>query len=122
MITADNPSKNSTMVGNLEKLLKGSSSRFTKNYLTPCMAHIFNLAVQRGLKELGNDESYSDSEDDGKHVEGLEVISQRPFGEILHRLQKLIIAVNYSHKRIHHYKNLCDKLEMPNKNIIVEDV
>ena len=85
-ITADNASKNSTMAANLEKLLKGYSSRFTKNYLTPCMAHVLNLAVQRGLKELGNDNSYSDSEDDNKHVEGLEAISQRPFGEILHRL------------------------------------
>ena len=90
---------------NLEKLLKGSSSRFTKNYLTSCMAHVLNLAIQRDLKELGNDESYSDSEDDDKHIEGLEAISQRPFGEILRKLQKLIIVVNHSLKRIHHYKN-----------------
>ena len=121
-ITADNATNNSTMAENLEKLLKGSTSRFTKNYLTSCMAHVLNLAVQRGLKELGNDDSHSDSEDDDKHVEGLEAISQRPFGKILHRLRKLIIAVNRSPKRIHHYKNLCDELEMPNKNIIVEDV
>ena len=121
-ITADNASNNSTMAANFEKLLKGSSSRFTKNYLIPCMAHVLNLSVQRGLKELGNDDSYSNSEDDDKHVEGLEAISQRPFGEILHRLRKLMIAVNHSPKRIHHYKNLCDELAMSNKNIIVEDV
>ena len=110
------------MAENIEKFLKVSSSRFTKNYLTPCMAHVLNLAVQCGLNELGNDESYSDSEDDDKHIEGLEAISQKPFGEILHRLQKLINAVNHSPKRIYHYKNLCDELEMPNKNTIVEDV
>ena len=86
------------------------------------MTHVLNLAVQRGLKELGNEESYSDSEDDGKHIEGLEAISQKPFGEILHRLQKYIIAINFPPKRIHHYKNLCDELEMSNKNIFVEDV
>ena len=63
-ITDDNVSNNSTMAANLEKLLKGSTSRFTKNYLTPCMADVLNLAVQRGLKELGNDDSHSDSEDD----------------------------------------------------------
>ena len=74
------------MTASLEKLLKGSHSRFTKNYLTPCTAHVLNLAVQYGLKDLGNDESYSDSEDDDKHIEGLEAISQKPFGEILHRL------------------------------------
>ena len=90
------------MATNLEKLLKGYSSR-TKNYLRPCRAHVFNLAVLHSWK------------DDVKHIEGLEAISQRPFGEILHRLRKLIIVVN-------HYKNLCDKLEMTNKNIILEDV
>ena len=51
------------MAASLEKLLKGSRSRFTKNYLTPCMAHVLNLAVQCGFKELGNNESYSDSEE-----------------------------------------------------------
>ena len=70
VIIADNARNNSTMTENLEKLLKVSSSKFTKNYLTPCMAHVLNLAVQCGLKELGNDESYSDSEDDDKHIEG----------------------------------------------------
>ena len=99
-ITTDNASNNCTMTEDLEKLLKGSSSRFAKNYLMPCMAHVLNLAIQRGLKELGNDDSYSDSEDDEKHVEGLEVISQRPFGEILHSLRKLIIVVNHSPKRM----------------------
>ena len=122
MITANNASNNRTMEASLEKLLKCSLSRFTKNYLTPCMAHVLNLAVQCGLKDLGNDEPYSDSEDDNKHIEGLEAISQKPFGEILHRLQKLIIVVNHSPKRIHRYKNLCDDLEMPNKNILVKDV
>ena len=110
------------MTASLEIFLKGSSSRFTKNYLTPCMVHVLNLLVQCGLKELGNDESYSDSEDDNMDIEGLEAISQNPFGEILHILRKLVISINHSPKRIHHYKNLCDELEMPNKNILVEDV
>ena len=50
------------------------------------MAHVLNLAVQHGLQELGNEESYLDSEDNDKHIEGLEAINQKPFGEILHRL------------------------------------
>ena len=74
------------MSASLEFFLKGYISRFTKNYLTPCMAHVLNLTVQRGLNELGNDESYSDSEDDDIHIEGREAISQKPFDEILHRL------------------------------------
>ena len=85
-ITADNASNNSTMAANLDKFFKVSSSRFTKNYLTPCMAHVLNLEIQRGLKELRNDESYLYSEDDDKDIEGLEDISQKPFCEILHRL------------------------------------
>ena len=110
------------MATSLEKLLKVSRSMFTKNYLKPCMTHVLNLAVQRGLKELGNEESYSDSEDDNKHIEGLEGISQKQFGEILHRLRKLFISINSSPNRIHHYNNLFDELEMSNKNILVEDV
>ena len=90
------------MASSLEKLLKGCSSTFTKNYLTPCMAHVLNLVVQRGLKELGNDESYSDSEDNNRHIEGLESIIHKPFGEIFPRLRKLVIAINHSPKRIHH--------------------
>ena len=109
MIIADNASNNRIVVVSLENLLKGSSSRFTKDYFTPCMAQILNLAVQCGLKELGNDELYSDREDNNEHIEGLEAISQKPFSEILHRLQKLIIAVNHSPKRIHNGKNLCDE-------------
>ena len=56
------------MATNLEKLFKGSSSTFTKNHLITCMAHVLNLVVQCGLKELGNDEPYLD-------IEGLEAIS-----------------------------------------------
>ena len=70
-ITTDNARNTSTMAANLEKFLKVSSSRFIENYLTPCMAHVLNLAIQSSLKELGNDKSYSDSEDDDKHIEGL---------------------------------------------------
>ena len=69
------------------------------------MAHILNLAAQCGLKELVNDGSCSNSEDDDKYIEGLEAISQKPFGEILYRLRKLMIVINYYPKRIHHYKN-----------------
>ena len=57
------------------------------------MAHVLNLAVQCCLKELGNDESYSDSEDDDRHIEGLEAISHKPFDEIFHRLRKGLITL-----------------------------
>ena len=83
-IIADNASNNGTMAASLEKLLQGSRSRFTKNYHPPCMAHVLNLAMQRGLKKLGTNESYSNSEDADKHIEGLEAI--KLFVEILHRL------------------------------------
>ena len=86
------------------------------------MAHVLNLAIQHGLKELENDETYLDSEDDEEILEGPEATNPIPFSEILHRLRKFIITVNHSLKRIHHYKNLCEESEMPNKNILIEDV
>ena len=86
------------------------------------MVHVLNLAMKCDLKELGNDKTYLDSVDYEEHIKGLKAISQKKFHEILHRLRNLIIVVNHSPKKIHHYKNLCEELEMSNKNISVEDV
>ena len=40
------------------------------------MTHVLNLVVQCGLNELSNEKSNLDSEDDDKHIEGLEAIRQ----------------------------------------------
>ena len=45
----NNASNNSTIAITLENLLKGYCSRFTKNYLTSCMAHVLNLAIHHGI-------------------------------------------------------------------------
>ena len=42
------------MVTSLENLLSESGLKFTKQFQVPCMAHVLNVAVQGGLKELGN--------------------------------------------------------------------
>ena len=71
----------------------------------PCMAHVLNLAVQRGLKELGNSSSTSlclESEGDEEcEKDEVEVTSQRGFGAILHQLRKLGLAANSTPQRIH---------------------
>ena len=54
VITTDNASNNKTMAASLENLLRESGSTFTKQFHVPCIAHVLNLAVQGGLKELGN--------------------------------------------------------------------
>ena len=65
------------------------------------MAHDLNLAVQGGLKELGNSSSTSlcsESEGDEECEEDeVEVTSQKPFGAI----QKLVLAANSTPQRIH---------------------
>ena len=62
----------------------------------PCMAHVLNLALQGGLKELGNLSLtllYSNSEAEEECEENeVEVTSQRPFGATFHQLQKLVLA------------------------------
>lgn len=120
-ITADNASNNTSMAKELEKKLKGSRSRFTKQYLVPCMAHVLNLAVQNGLKELDNYEICLENDEDDEQLD-VEDVPQKPFGEILHRLRKLVIAINSSTKRLHNYKDICEDQSMPNKNMLVEDV
>ena len=70
----------------------------------PCMAHVLNLAVQGGLKKLGNSSSTSlclESESDEECEEDeVEVTSQRPFVAILRRLRKLILVANSTPQRI----------------------
>ena len=80
------------MAASLENLLCESGSTFTKQFYVPCMAHVLILAVQGGLKELGNSSLCLESEGDEEYEEDdIEVTSQRPFGEILHQLRNLFL-------------------------------
>ena len=92
----------------------------------PCMAHVLNLAVQEGLKELCNSSStslFSESEVEEECEEDeVKVTSQRPFGAILHQLRKLVLAENSTPQRIHQYKELCERYKMSNKKLLTMDV
>ena len=83
------------------------------------MTHVHNLAIQGGLKELGNsslNSLCSEREGDQECEEyEVEVTSQRPFGAILYRLQKLVLSANGTPQRIHQYKELCKRYKMSNK-------
>ena len=78
------------MVASLEKVLSDNGLTFTKRFHVPCMAHVLNLALQGGLKELGNLSltsicSKSEAEEEWEENE-VEVTSQRPFGATFYRL------------------------------------
>ena len=92
------------MAESLENLLRESGSTFTRKFHVPCMAHVLNLFVQGGLKQLGNSSSTSlcsESESDEESEEDeVEVTSQRPFGAILRRFRKLVLAENSTRQRI----------------------
>ena len=65
----------------------------------------------------------SESEGDEECEEDdMEVTSQGAFGEIFHRLRKLVIAENSIPQRIHQYKELCKTYKMSNKNLLTIDV
>ena len=126
VITTDNASNNKTMVASLEKIMNENGSKFTKQHNVSCMAHVLNLVVQGGLKELGNPSltsKYSDGEDDeGCDKDVLEVSSKKVFGKILRRLRKLVLMANSAPQRILQYKEMCEKHKMPNKNLLITDV
>ena len=62
------------------------------------MAHVLNLTVQRGLKELGNSSLISlcleRVNDEECEEDEIEVTSQRPSGVIIHQLRTLVLAAN----------------------------
>ena len=78
------------MVESLEKMLNENRSIFTKQHLVPCMAHVLNLVIQGGLKELGNPSLTSEcsegEDDEGCDKDVLEVSSKKAFGDILRLL------------------------------------
>ena len=49
----------------------------------------------------------------------LEVSSQKAVGEILHRLPKLVLLMNSTHKNFCQYKELCEKHKISNKKLLI---
>ena len=99
---------------------------FTKQRHVSCMAHVLNLVVQGALKELGNPsltlECSEGEDDEGCEEVVLEVSNTKAFGEVLLRLQKLVLVENSTPQRIPQYKELCEKHKMSNKNLLITDV
>ena len=91
----------------------------TDQHHVPCMAHVLNLVIQGGLKELCNPSLTSkcseDEDDEGCDEDVLEVSIEKAFREILHQLRKLFLVVNNTPQRILQYKELCEKHKIPKK-------
>ena len=65
----------------------------------------------------------SESEGDEECEEDeVEVISQRPFGVILQGVQILFLVKNSTPPKIHQYKELCERYNMSNINLLTLDV
>ena len=74
-------------MASLEKMLNENGSVFTKQHHVLCMAHVLNLVVHGGLKELGNTsltlEFLEGEANEECEEDVLENFSQKAFGEIL---------------------------------------
>ena len=91
----------------------------TNQHHVPCMAHVLNLVIQGGFKELGNPSLTSkfseDEDDEGCDEDIFEVSFEKAFREILRQLQKLFLVANNTPRRILQYTELCEKHKMPKK-------
>ena len=114
-ITTDNASNNDTMIDELVKTECDINPLFDRKCHMPCLAHVLNLAVQDGLKELKTivDEDTST----------LCISSSKSLGDVVSCVRKIVKVIHSSPTRVEKYEQFCHDLgisstSMPNSNIL----
>ena len=103
-ITTDNASNNAKMIDELTKTMSHINPLFDRKRHMPFLAHVLNLAVQDGLKELKTtvDEDTSASC----------ISSSKSLGDVVSRVRKIVKVIRSSPTRVEKYKQFCHDLGM----------
>ena len=102
------------MIDELVKTMAHINPLFDRKRHMPCLAHVLNLAVQDGLKDLKTtaDEDTSTSC----------ILSSKSLGDVVSRVRKIVKVIRSSPARVEKYEQFCHDLgisstSMPNLDI-----
>ena len=113
-ITTDNASNNATMIDELVKTMSHINPLVDRKRHMPCLAHVLNLAVQDGLKELKT----TTDED----TSALCLSSSKSLGDVLSRVRKVVKVIHLSPARVEKYEQFfhdsrISSTSLPNSDI-----
>ena len=113
-ITTENASNNTTMIDELVKTMSHINPLFHRKRYMPCLAHVINLAVQDGLKEL---KTIADED-----TSALYISSSKSLGDVVSRVRKIVKVIHSSPTRVEKYEQFFHDLgisstSMPNSEI-----
>ena len=113
-ITTDNASNNATMIDELVKTMSHINPLFDRKSHMPCLAHILNLAVQDGLKEL---KTTADEDTSASCIS-----SSKSLGDVVSHVRKIVKVIRSSPASVKKYEQFCHDLgisstSMPNLDI-----
>ena len=113
-ITTDNTSNNATMIDELMKTMSHIKPLFDRKCHMLCLAHVLNLAVQDGLKEL---KTTADEDTSASCIS-----SSKSLGDVVSRVRKIVKVIRSSPARVEKYEQFCHDLgisstSMPNLDI-----
>ena len=113
-ITTDNANNNATMIDELVKTMSHINHLFDRKHHMSCLAHVLNLAVQDGLKDLKTtaDEDTSTSS----------ISSSKSLGDVVSHVRKIVKVIRSSLACVEKYEKFCYDLgisstSMPNLDI-----
>jgi hypothetical protein len=120
-ITTDNASNNTTLVKELEMLLRVNDAitwDSSKHHI-PCLAHIINLTVKAFLNKLkiaapSREEEFmeesnnNDSDELKAEQEIFEINAGNEFHRAIQKIRKISKAINFPPSRLHAFQHFCD--------------
>ena len=108
-ITTDNASNNATMIDELMKIMSHINPLFDRKCHMTCLAHVLNLAIQDGLKELKT----TANEDTSVFC----MSSSKSLGDVVSRVRKIVKVIRSSPAYVEKYEKFFHDLGISSTSI-----